>query len=87
MPMKLSRPVVYLASGITVAVPITIAATNSFKASSLGEGGPPFLLVVLGGIGLASGLATLMKRHVYLGIAISAALAVALLGVGLVRTY
>jgi hypothetical protein len=70
---------VYLASAVMVAVPIVIAAANSFDASANGAGGPPVLLVVLGGVGLTAGLATLMRRRTQIGLLVAALLAAALM--------
>lgn len=70
---------VYLASAVMVAVPIVIAASNSFDASANGAGGPPVLLVVLGGVGLTAGLATLMRRRTQIGLLVAALLAAALM--------
>jgi hypothetical protein len=72
---------VYIASCVAVAIPLSIGASNSVQASSIGEGGPSFPLVVLGGISLTAALALLLRRGVRLGLT-----AAILLG-GVMTTY
>ena len=69
---------IYIASCVAIAVPLTLAATNSVEASSIGEGGPSFSLVVLGGAGLAAALALLVRRRVRYGLTVAVALGWAL---------
>jgi hypothetical protein len=78
------EPLAYLASGIAVAVPLAIAATNSLQASSIGEGGPPLVLIALGGFGLAVTVAYLMRRSTRLGATVSVVLGGALMTFALI---
>lgn len=68
------KPVLYSLSCVAVAVPLAVGASNSRAASSIGEGGPPLVLVVLGGMGLATALTCLMRRRISLGLIASAVL-------------
>ncbi len=77
------EPLLYAASCLAVVAPLAISATNSYAASSLGEGGPSVIVVVAGGIGLAAGLAALMRRRITLGLTVSLVPAAVLLVVTL----
>jgi hypothetical protein len=69
---------IYIASCVAIAVPLSIAATNSVEASSMGEGGPSFSLVALGGASLAAALALLIRRSVRHGLTLAIVLGTAL---------
>ncbi|MDQ6776036.1 MAG: hypothetical protein M3071_07415 [Actinomycetota bacterium] len=71
--------VVILGGSALAAVPVLKSATNSFAASSIGEGGPSVLLDLLGAVGLSLVLATLMTKRLYVGVLAAAALASVLL--------
>jgi hypothetical protein len=74
----------YVLAAVAVGVPLVTSATNSLQASSIGEGGPSRLVLMLGGVGLAAGLAALMARRIALGLAVAAVLAVSLVAVAIV---
>jgi hypothetical protein len=78
LPKRL-EPLVYVLGSVVVAIPLAISASNSFEASSNGQGGPAPLLVILGGIGLAVVLALLMRRESRLGLLASVILAASLM--------
>jgi hypothetical protein len=65
---KQLEPLIYITGCVVVAIPLAISGTNSFDASSSGEGGPSPLLTVLGGIGLTAALVLLMRRGLWLGL-------------------
>lgn len=66
--------------GVTLAAaPVLKSATSSFRASSIGAGGPSVLLILLGAVGLCLVLATLMTKRLYVGVLAAAAAAGALL--------
>lgn len=65
---KRVEPLIYIAGSVVVAIPLAMSATNSFQASSNGQGGPSPVLVVLGGIALTAALAALMRRGLWLGL-------------------
>jgi hypothetical protein len=75
---------VYAGCCIAIGAPLAIAASNSLAASSVGQGGPAFVVQLVGGIGLAAGLALLMGRRITLGLITSGVLGAALLLVALV---
>jgi hypothetical protein len=62
------RRLIYLAAAVAVAVPLAMSSSNSLEASSIGEGGPSLLIVIMGGAGLGVGLAALMTRRIGLGL-------------------
>lgn len=69
---------VYIASCVAIAVPLSIAATNSLEASSVGQGGPSLILVALGGASLAAALALLTRRRARHGLMVAIVLGGAL---------
>ena len=74
----------YVLSCLAVTVPLAVGASNSLAASSIGEGGPPLVLVALGGMGLATALTCLMRRGIRLGVIASVILGGALMIVALI---
>lgn len=79
------RPLaIWVVAAVAVAIPLWMSATNSLAASSIGEGGAPVPVVIVGGIVLAAAVAALMARRIALGLLVGSALGVGLLMVAFI---
>jgi hypothetical protein len=78
-------PLLYAGAALLVALPLAKAASNDAYLSSIGRGEPSLGLLCVGALGIATALAVLIARRVWLELIAAATLPVILLVVAAVR--